>query len=697
MERIIRIFTDGSAIGNPGPGGWGDQIDESGVPGFYCSWTEGFGNAFRERDTRIVHAGYQTDELLLTHSCADSESRCSACTPKYDILRLRNFSCRSVPSGFVRIPVISVFYYDPLQEEIRAGDASPNVTVKSGEEEVGSGGYSSVLREVAHAIRRFLRACLPSLESLWPLGMVTALTGMLAVGLCLWTKKETPAMPSAASLLAQSQRTEEAQIASGGAIHATFVLETRSPDGKLLDTQKVDSWRSLKPHRSALRLMAGDGRIVAGRWKDASGKTTTYAKDRGLQSGDKPPAAIVDRSNAWEMVPGEEAFSALAAIVDQPALRRVEGGYAIEYEKGQVHPNAGILRASLVIDRSTLRPVNETVAVQTGRGIREYRFQRLSYEVVPGNEERDSDFAPDAALTSLQSGPTALPNVGNRTAQLALQAFQLLSDLGPDVESVVDLDRLPDGSVQISGVLPTKERKAAIVHLLRSLRSDGQLKLALHSSDELSEATVQRTAITVESLTPIAVESERIPLDPEIRSALSAQGLSGSTLDDRIHQIASDTLGHAARMHREAWTIRQITANDFSPNEIRLMPPEDKILWLTLLDKHIRSLDQELSSLDADLTSMVRDPSARPPAPPAVSPPLRSVNELSMAAGVLNHNSEHLDRLLTAGLTLSPSSLPTNHNVAEIAEFLADLRIQESVLHATVERLQTASPSSRTQ
>jgi ribonuclease HI len=28
MERIIRIFTDGSAIGNPGPGGWGAVVIE---------------------------------------------------------------------------------------------------------------------------------------------------------------------------------------------------------------------------------------------------------------------------------------------------------------------------------------------------------------------------------------------------------------------------------------------------------------------------------------------------------------------------------------------------------------------------------------------------------------------------------------------------------------------------------------------
>jgi ribonuclease HI len=28
VERIIRIFTDGSAIGNPGPGGWGAVVIE---------------------------------------------------------------------------------------------------------------------------------------------------------------------------------------------------------------------------------------------------------------------------------------------------------------------------------------------------------------------------------------------------------------------------------------------------------------------------------------------------------------------------------------------------------------------------------------------------------------------------------------------------------------------------------------------
>jgi RNA polymerase sigma factor (sigma-70 family) len=594
------------------------------------------------------------------------------------------------------VPVISVFYYDPLQEEIRAGNANPFVSMK-GREEGSSGGYPSGPRSVAHAIRRFFHTCFPSLDSLWPLGIVTALATMLAVGLCLWTRKENPAMPSAASLLAESRQIEEAKIAGGGAIHATFALETRSQDGKLLETQKVDSWRSLKPDRSALRLTDGEGRIVAGRWRDASGKTTTYAKGRGLRSGDIPPAAVVDLNNAWEMVPGKEALSALDSIGDQPTLKKVDDGYDIEYERGRVRPNAGILRASLVLDRATLRPVSETVAIESRNSVREYRFQRLTYEVVPGNDVRDSDFAPDASLASLYSGVAARPDVVNRTAHLAIQALQLLNNLGPEIESFVDLDRLPDGSVQIVGVLPTQEQRAAIVHIFQSLHSEGQLKLALHAGDEPAEAKVQRTTITVESLEPVAVDSERIPLDAEIRSALSTRGLSGVALDERINQVASDALKHAARMHREAWTVSQIAADDFSADEIRGMQPEDQRLWLTLLDEHIRSLSREVSFLDADLTPLVHDSIARVPAAPSASPPFQSFTELSAAAKAMDRDGERLDRLLTAGLTLSASSLPTNHNVAEISELLADLRIEESMLHATMERLQTAAPTERTE
>jgi hypothetical protein len=150
-------------------------------------------------------------------------------------------------------------------------------------------------------------------------------------------------------------------------------------------------------------------------------------------------------------------------------------------------------------------------------------------------------------------------------------------------------------------------------------------------------------------------------------------------------------------MHREAWTVSQIAANDFSADELRTMQPEDRTVWLTLLDKHILSLRQEVDSLTADLTPLVPDSTSRVAAAPSTSPPLQSLSELSATAIAMNRDGERLDRLLTAGLTLTAYKRLPHHNVADIAELLADLRIEESTLHATVERLLTTAPTGRTE
>jgi len=649
--------------------------------------TPAFLEVISEQGIRLVYLQVEESQLAELKPCM---ARAEFSNGRFVELKL----------GFVSGELIATaLYYDPLKEEQLEASDSPFLAPASEEILTWSLVPQSAPVLSGGALRSFIHACFPFLDSLWPLGIAATAAGILLLGLGLWIKKPAPPVaPTAIALIEKAQQIEEANMATGAAIHSTFSLETRSQDGKLLGTQKVDSWRSLKPHRLALRLADDEGRIVAGRWRAASGKTTTFSQGRGLRTGEIPPIPLGGRNNsAWELIPGEEAYSALTSIGGDPTLRKADDGYDIEYEKSQIRRAGGILRASLVLDRATLRPISETVDVESGDSVREYRFLRLTYEVVPANEVRDSDFAPVATLATLRPSPPVVTDVSNHTTRLALQALQLLNNLGPEVESFVDLDRLTDGSVQIGGVLPTQQQKAAIVHVFQSLHSEGQLKLDLHASDEPAAPRVQPTTIEVESLEPVAVTGERIPLDGEIRSAPSTQALSGSALDERINQIASDALGHSARMHREAWTVSQIAANDFSADELRTMQPEDRTVWLTLLDKHILSLRQEVDSLTADLTPLVPDSTSRVAAAPSTSPPLQSLSELSATAIAMNRDGERLDRLLTAGLTLTAYKRLPHHNVADIAELLADLRIEESTLHATVERLLTTAPTGRTE
>jgi DNA-directed RNA polymerase specialized sigma24 family protein len=645
------------------------KLDPLGIPAFL--------EVISEQGVRLVYLQVEPSQLAELKPCL---ARAEFSNGRFVELKL------SFVSGEL---IATALYYDPLKEDQLEAGAGPLLT-PSEEVLAWSPGSQSGRARSGSSLSSFVRACFPFLDSLWPLGMAAAMATLVLLGVGVWIKRAArTAPPTATALIEKAREVEGAKMASGAAIHSTFSLETRSQDGKVLANQTVDSWRSAQPRRSALRLLDAKGRIVGGSWKDASGKVTTFSQGRGIRSDEIPPTPLADRDSAWEMIPGEEAYSAFSSIASESTLQTSDV-YDIEYERRQIRPNVGILRASLILDRATLRPVSETVDIESGNGVREYRFQRLTYEVVAANNLRDSDFAPDSTLATFHPSLPAITSSANRTAHLALQALQLLNNLGPEVESFVDLDRLPDGSVQIGGVLPTQQQKAAIVHVFQSLHSEGQLKLALHANGEPTTPRVRPTTIEVESLEPVTVAGKRIPFDGEIRSALSTQGLSGSALDERITQIASDALEHSARMHREVWTVSQVAASDFSTDELRTMQPQDLMMWMTLLDKHIRSAGQELDSLAADLTPLVRDSSSKATAVPAPSPPLQSLNELSVTAKAINRDGERLDRLLTGGLTLSASKTPTNHNVADIAEILTDLRIEESKLHATLERLQTA-------
>ena len=120
------------------------------------------------------------------------------------------------------------------------------------------------------------------------------------------------------------------------------------------------------------------------------------------------------------------------------------------------------------------------------------------------------------------------------------------------------------------------------------------------------------------------------------------------------------------------------------------------MLWLTLLDKHIRSLSQELATLAGDLTPLF--PPQGIASTEDVSPPVpRNTGELGRSAEALNRDGTRLDHLLTTALTLTPFSVPVNSNIKDIAQLLTALNSEESALHGTIEHLQASGQNVRNQ
>lgn len=59
------------------------------------------------------------------------------------------------------------------------------------------------------------------------------------------------------------------------------------------------------------------------------------------------------------------------------------------------------------------------------------------------------------------------------------------------------------------------------------------------------------------------------------------------------------------------------------------------MLWLTLLDKHIRMYSVELAAVSSDLTPLFPSDKA-PPSAPSSAPALQTIDQLDAAADTLN-------------------------------------------------------------
>lgn len=596
-------------------------------------------------------------------------------------------------------PVVHVSYYDPvLEEPDEAWDSDQELQPPA----QAVPPATPVRTRFGERLRKRLTHWLSAKDWRWP-ASVAAACAVAAIALVSFailnqSKKPSPGLPAAATLLAQSERVAELVIPPHGAARQTFSLEVRSDQGKLLEARKVETLRSRMPRRSVIRLLDSKRKLLAGRWSDSGGEVITYSERSGLQHSPADTSPQLAFDSAWAHVPEAADFDRISGETGRLSVRRERDGYDLAYVNQAGSPAATLISADLVLAGDSIHPVSETLRIREGRETREYRFQELSYEILPPSRVEDGDFDVDPDLVNLHSSVSIVPTGPINTAHLALEALELLNNLGPDVEQIVDVDRNPDGSVELSGVFTTSEEKERVVHVFQPLRTTGSLKLSLHSGDEPADRNVPSglIKIKIEELAPIATDSRLIPFDPELRSALSKQGLSNQEIDTRIRQLSVEAHLHGSQLHREAWNIHQIAEGDFSLDELQRMPPEDKILWLTLLDKHLRSFDRELAALYADLTPVFSGGKTPPKAPPTHLSSLQTVNEFGLSTVALNAMSDRLHLLLTAGLTLSSSSNSQNHNVAEIFELLADLKSQESQLRRTVGRLQMIGQDSYT-
>lgn len=585
--------------------------------------------------------------------------------------------------------VASATYNDPYIPELLDDDADVRAERKATRNPVFISPDHRLLNQSAPSLVGRIRSLLrrkPIQLSLWIGIAVTSIGFVFLQNIVRNTPPLIAPFTPPPELLAQSRVRENARIAAGGAAHSVFSLTTLSESGVILDTQRVERWSSLQPKRSALRLLDRKGAVVAGRWQDEQGKITHYVKGHALQQTREDQQRDATFQNVWELIPGADVLSTWSEVEGQARTTRAGNDYEVRYERPASQMGSGVVRASLVLNAATVQPLREDLVLSEGGTTREYRFEQLTYDVVPASQVLDSDFLPPSELASIHSALDGTVDLAEQRSELMLAALALVDGFGPGVSESLDVERLPDGRVQVSGVVPTNQQRDAIHRALLSLPANGQLLLALHSSEEPVEPASRQKPVQIESTAPVPVEEGRIPFDPIIRASLVSQGLAGSELEVRIRKIASEAVNDVDNVHRDAWSLQQIASGDFSSHDLLKLRREDQLRWIALLNTHVRSLQQHLALLSRDL-EFLPSPSE---SPAATILPLSNTPELAQAVERLNRDCERIDRLLTGGLTLAPSGFPPGNSAEDVAELLEQIENREKIVSATVEHLSSA-------
>jgi len=491
------------------------------------------------------------------------------------------------------------------------------------------------------------------------------MAGVLFLGIGIWIKKSAPpAAPTASSLIERAQQIEVAKMAGGAAIHSTFSLETRSQDGTVLATQTVDSWRSLQPHRSALRLLDAKGRIVAAEWKDTKGSTTTFPKKAQPPAGKTAHIELPSNSDEpWRSIAEGVTSRSLSALRNKLDVHQENDGVDLHYDATDSAQPSGLIRSNWVLNAGSGQPVRGDLLVRENGSDQEYRFRELTYDVVPASAVMEQDFSPDVSLRA--SRAALFPDIGApNIAHVVIATLKLVDQLTYEFDDQLDVNRTEDRKVEIGGVLQSKEAVAVVKQEAGPLLASGLLSVNLHSRDETQAAAQKASAISMTSV-PVTLDHAKIPMDSELRATFTDMGLIGEELESRILASAQGGISHGAQAQRAAFRLHQIIAVDVSPDELRRLSEPDRAIWLGLLNRQAKVVREELAKVSVSLSPSASNTDKQPSSTaPHGANLIASPEELGVAAAELDTDCSRLSTLLTDNLTISASatSRPANTN-----------------------------------
>ena len=448
--------------------------------------------------------------------------------------------------------------------------------------------------------------------------MVVAL---LLAGFLIWNNRSEPAM-TAGILLERAAVAEQsvAQLSDRASHRLINLEERRSPEGAVVSRRRIEIWRNHATGDHTQRLYDETNQLVAGTWEKADGARLVYhhgAKPQPQVAPADPADLLLTLDNVWLLDPSARVFARLVAEPAAVMVERRSTSYVLTYEKERAIGASRLLKATLTLNQSDLRPIEQTLLVQRGGDLREYRFAEASFELVPSKAVNKAVFEVEPELTggarpTSRTGDWAhrdltssrvLPLTSALTpavasAELEVDVAYLLNQAKADRNEQVALTRNAGGSLRVEGIVETEQRKNELLRALAPVSQNPAVTIDVRTVDEALQRAAKPGAISIHQSEATATT---VAVDRELRDYLSRNNsTSGGDVDEAVRLFSSRVVKRAYDALFHAIALKQLI-NRFGNVDMRTVAPDARAKWLAMVREQAAAVERETALLRREL------------------------------------------------------------------------------------------------
>jgi hypothetical protein len=346
-----------------------------------------------------------------------------------------------------------------------------------------------------------------------------------------------------------------------------------------------------------------------------------------------------------------------------------------------------IADAMFVVRADDWQPTKLRLTVQTEGGNRIYEVTEDLSEVVSLAQVDPAIFTAEsiASVTTPKASPTASPTKFNpvplpltveppraiATADLEVEALSLLSQVGADLGEQITVERTAEGTLQITGIAETDQRKTEIINALGSIAGNPAVSIKIQTVIEAVADQRQTKATPSPSVREVEITGNTMAADPDLRAYF---GGKTEDTDQAIRQYAARMVSLSGRAMDHLWAMKRLL-NQFSPEEIRALTPEARHKWIGLIRSHARSHQQTNQSLRRELQTVFFPGQALGAATEGTA--ITDTNELSRLVNQLFELGSANDRVVRSAFTSPTGAVMTT--AIKTPQFWQSLRNAEGL------------------